>query len=51
MYFADILERNIINSILARDKKAELVNKDLAKGIYQRKFISSVKKCGVSFSI
>ena len=51
IYYVDILERNIIKSILARDKKAERLNKDLEKGFYQRKLISSIKKCGVSFSI
>lgn len=49
--FVDILERNLIQSTLARDKKAELLNTNLEKGIYQHKLCSAIKKCGVSFNI
>ena len=51
LYFIDILEKNIIHSTIKRDKIAQLVNKDMAKDIYQHKLLKSMKKCGVTFNI
>ncbi|CAB3985453.1 Hypothetical predicted protein [Paramuricea clavata] len=47
----DKLEKNLIHSILRRDKLAERGNQRIEKNVYQHKLLQAMKKCGVTFSI
>lgn len=41
----------MINSTIQRDKKQELLDKTLEKGMYQNRMLTAIKKCGITFNI
>ena len=41
----------MINSTIQRDKKQELLDKTLEKGMHQNRMLRAIKKCGITFNI